>query len=137
MELRTVRKLPVPTLIWSLVEDDLDLCVDQCGGDITPATVRALIDSGDANLRIVSVGEDYAGFAVTEPLPLGENLYLNIIAIRIRPKHHGVFEATLEKIAEIARSCGARACGYSLRPGMARSLRRVGWKPRFVQYVAP
>lgn len=129
--------LTPPHEAWRLVEEDLRVVVGESDGDLSMAELAAAVFGGRAMLWLVLGGSDerLVGCVVTELVSRPGRLWANIVAIRVRRR--GAFPEVLRHLAEWAGGIGATLCGESRRPGMARRLEAQGWKPRFVQYVAP
>lgn len=130
-----------PADALAMVTPDLYAVAEESDGALTLGTLSARILAGQATLWLILSGgaERYVGCLVTEVLA-EDPPKVHVVAMRVRAGAGGeVFAEALEKLGAWAADAipGARLTGTSRRPGMARHLARLGWKPRFVEYVAP
>jgi hypothetical protein len=113
------------------VEADLARVAEESDGDLTVEILRAAISLQRAQLWLVYDGERHCGCVVTEAAA-GK---LNLVAVRLR--YTGALGIVLRFFGAIAAESGLRLVASSRRPGMGRLLKKYGWMPRFVEYVAP
>jgi hypothetical protein len=119
---------------WPLVADDLRRAIAESGGELTLEGILAALRSGEVTLWLVaSEAGRIIGAVVTEE----DNSFLNLALARVRYNGGQAFGQVLRFFQDLAAQRGLRCCGWSRRPGMGRLLARHGWKPRFVEYVAP
>lgn len=129
-----VHSVPSPADALHLVTEDLEHVCRQSPKTLTLGSVVAALMDGSAQLWLVLEDESYAGCYVTEIVEQGG--FVHIVAARIRPGSEA-FEPSIAQLSEWAHGFGARLSGTSRRPGLGRLLARLGWEPRFVEYVEP
>ena len=119
-------------LAWHpTVSADLLRVVEESDGDLSLGMLRDSLVRCEARLWLVSLAGRYAGLVVEERV----GSRLNLIAVRLR--YTGLLESVLAFFGRLAAESGLGLCCSSRRPGMGRLLAPLGWKPRFVEYVAP
>ena len=117
---------------WSLVGRDVrDACAES-DGELDADLVQAALGIGEAVLWMVVEGDAYHGVVVAEATRTG---FCNVILLRLSPRAPRLaLRTVLDQLHELT---GLRLAAWSRRPGMARLLGRLGWKPRFVEFLQP
>lgn len=133
----TLHSVPHPADALHLVMEDLDRVAEESDGALTQESLVEALLEHEAALWLILSDEDYIGCIVTEFIPEAVHTFVHIVAMRVRPEANGAFGEAMAKLSEWAYSVGARLSGTSRRPGMGRHLAKLGWEPRFVEYVEP
>jgi hypothetical protein len=118
---------------WPLVAPDLELAIAESDGELDLSMLHLSLASGRAGLALITSDGRYVGCLVVE----SSGRYLNVVAARMRYTTQRAFGKVLEILGGMAAERGLQLCCWSRRRGMGRLLERYGWKPRFVEYVAP
>lgn len=133
VELHDVSDAPLGCT-WPMVVQDVEVAASFSDGELDPEDVRRAVEAGAAQLWLVFSDGAYRGVVVTEI----QRRMVNLVLIRLRD--HARLGAVLEWLRRWAVDeigPGVKLCGSSRRPGMGRLLARLGWKPRFIEYVSP
>jgi hypothetical protein len=134
----TVCVLPVCAAIenvWAVATEHLERACRQSDGELRLDDIRRRAIEGDAQVWMVFRGGEPVGAVVTELCD--REGWVNLVAAQLRYTGEDTFGVVLRQLGEWAAGFGSRLCGFSRRPGMGRLLARYGWRPRFVEYVAP
>lgn len=131
-----------PALIgnfWHLVEPGLEEAIKQSRGEASCKVVREGLEVGH-NILLLALDPEgrYLGFAIIEPLHTARGFWVNVVFAWLDPaaRHTDAVAAGFRHIRHMAKNLGALGVkAFSARPGMARLVRRLGMKQRFVEYV--
>lgn len=120
-----------------LVREDFNRIVEESDGAVSWDRLVEAIATGKAGLWLIVDGEDYLGCVITEIVQEPKHLWVHIVGIRVHTGANGAFRGAIAQLSEWAHGFGARLSGTSRRPGMGRHLAKLGWEPRFTEYVEP
>lgn len=121
-----------------LVAEDLERIAEESSGALTRSMItEALLDHEALLWLILDDAEKYAGCVVTEWVDEPGGAFVHIVGMRVRPGSNGTFGSVIDRLSKWAHDAGARLSGTSCRRGMGRHLAKLGWEPRFVEYVEP
>lgn len=110
---------------------DLERVCEESDGELALRAIRDALLADEATLWLVQDASGHLGTVVEER----RGDLLNLAAVRLR--YTGALGIVLRFFGAIAAESGLRLVASSRRPGMGRLLKKYGWTPRFVEYVAP
>lgn len=121
---------------WEFILPDLERSIEESHREVTAGTVRRMVQLGRWELWVVSEGEEYHGFAITEDIQTDRGTWVNIPfagvdrSLRVLGRLLDAIEAYASEVPGVI---GVK--WISSRPEFAAFAKRRGYEPRFVEYV--
>lgn len=121
------------------IRPELEDAIKKSENETNYDIVAAGVETGRLSLWIGLVGDEYAGFAISETLYGINGNWLNIAFAHTIPKFYSkidILASVLKFFEENAKAHGYRGVKLvSCRKGFSRRVRKLGYRSRMVEYV--